>query len=127
VVRNTLTLLTPHTGSLLDDQQNKQSGSYQQGKQNTDDERSNPMPTGLDLFRPRPFCAAPIPNHDRYCHQCNSERGIPARRLRERDAKQEGSNGRALHMIDLNDIEDDSFLAINATDLRWLYDLWAQF
>jgi hypothetical protein len=29
-------------------------------------------------------------------------------------------------MIDLNDIEDDSFLAINATDLRWLYDLWVQ-
>ena len=29
-------------------------------------------------------------------------------------------------MIDLNDIEDDSFLAIHADDLRWLYDLWAQ-
>ena len=29
-------------------------------------------------------------------------------------------------MIDLNDIEDDSFLAIQAADLRWLYDLWAQ-
>ena len=29
-------------------------------------------------------------------------------------------------MIDLNDMEDVSFLAINATDLRWLYDLWVQ-
>src|SRR5262249_31798125 len=42
-------------GSLLADQQNKSSGSYQQGKQNTDDERNNPMPTGLDLFRPSAF------------------------------------------------------------------------
>jgi hypothetical protein len=55
VVRNTLTLLTPHTGSLLADQQNKQSGSYQQGKQNTDDERNNPVPTGLNLFRSSAF------------------------------------------------------------------------
>jgi hypothetical protein len=29
-------------------------------------------------------------------------------------------------MIDLNDIEEDSFFAIQATDLRWLYDLWAR-
>jgi hypothetical protein len=29
-------------------------------------------------------------------------------------------------MIDLNDIEDDSFLAIHAADLRLLYDLWTQ-
>ena len=29
-------------------------------------------------------------------------------------------------MIDLNDIEEDSFFAIQAADLRWLYDLWAQ-
>jgi len=65
-------------------------------------------------------------NNDRCCVQCNAERIIPARRLRERDAKREGSNGGALQMIDLNDIEEDSFLAINATDLRWLYDLWAQ-
>jgi hypothetical protein len=28
-------------------------------------------------------------------------------------------------MIDLNDIEEDSFFAIQAADLRWLYDLWA--
>jgi hypothetical protein len=32
--------------SLLADQQKKQSGSYQQGKQNTDDERKNRMPIG---------------------------------------------------------------------------------
>ena len=43
-------------------------------------------------------------NDDRCCDQCNSERVIPARRLPE------GSNGGALQMIDLNDIEDDSFL-----------------
>jgi hypothetical protein len=65
-------------------------------------------------------------NDDRCCDQCNSERVIPARRLRERDAKRERSNGRALQMIDLNDIEDDSFLALHADDLRWLYDLWVQ-
>src|SRR5262245_13848738 len=41
----------PSKGSLLADQKNKCSGSYQQGKQSTDDERNNPMPTGLDLFR----------------------------------------------------------------------------
>ena len=29
-------------------------------------------------------------------------------------------------MIDLNDIEDDSFFAIHGDDLRWLYDLWVQ-
>jgi hypothetical protein len=46
---------------LLADQQNKSSGSYQQGKQNTGDERNNPMPTGLDS----PFCAAPRPNQKR--------------------------------------------------------------
>jgi hypothetical protein len=28
--------------------------------------------------------------------------------------------------IDLNDIEEDSFFAIQVADLRWLYDLWAQ-
>src|SRR6516225_11212601 len=50
-MRSTLTLLMPHTGSLLADQQNKHSDSYQQGKQNTDDERHNRMATGLDLFR----------------------------------------------------------------------------
>src|SRR5262245_31560225 len=36
-------------GSLLADQQNKQ------GNQNTDDERNNPMPPGLDLFRSSAF------------------------------------------------------------------------
>jgi hypothetical protein len=41
--------------SLLADQQNKSSGSYQQGKQNTGDERNNPMPTGLDFFRSSAF------------------------------------------------------------------------
>jgi len=65
-------------------------------------------------------------NDDRCCDQCNAERVIPTLRFRERDAKREGSNGGGLQMIDLNDIEDDSFLAINATDLRWLYDLWVQ-
>src|SRR5262249_18739088 len=36
---------------LLADQQKKHSDSYQQGKQNTDGERNNPMTTRLDLFR----------------------------------------------------------------------------
>ena len=45
-MRSTLTLLMPHTGSLLADQQNKHSDSYQQGKENTDDERKNRMPIG---------------------------------------------------------------------------------
>jgi hypothetical protein len=39
----------------LADQQDKSSDSYQQGNQNTDDERCNRMPTGLDLFRPSAF------------------------------------------------------------------------
>jgi len=42
-------------GSLLVDQQDKHSDTYQQGKQNTDDERNNPIPTGLDLFRSSAF------------------------------------------------------------------------
>jgi hypothetical protein len=46
--------------------------------------------------------------------------------LQAREAKREGSNGGGLQMIDLNDIEDDSFLAIHANDLRWLYALWVQ-
>jgi hypothetical protein len=29
-------------------------------------------------------------------------------------------------MIDLNDIEEDSFFAIQAADLHWLHGLWAQ-
>src|SRR5215470_4494480 len=45
----------PVANSLLADQQNKQSGSYQQGEHNTDDERNNRMPTRLDLFRSRAF------------------------------------------------------------------------
>jgi hypothetical protein len=65
-------------------------------------------------------------NDGRCCDQCNAERVIPALRLLERDAKREGSNGGTLQMIDLNNIEDDSFLAIHAADLRWLCDLWAQ-
>jgi hypothetical protein len=28
-------------------------------------------------------------------------------------------------MIDLNDMGEDSFFAIQAADLRWLYDWWA--
>ena len=65
-------------------------------------------------------------NDDRCCDQCNAERVIPALRLREREAELEGSNGGRLQMIDLNDIEEDSFFAIQAADLRWLYDLWVQ-
>jgi hypothetical protein len=55
VVRSTLTLLTPHTGSLLADQQDKRSGTYQQRNQNTGEERNNPMPTGLNFFRSSTF------------------------------------------------------------------------
>src|SRR5262245_22932445 len=33
--------------------------------QNTDDERNNPVPTGLDLFQSAPSCAAQIPNQNR--------------------------------------------------------------
>jgi hypothetical protein len=40
---------------LLADQQNKSSGSDKQGNQNTDDERRNRMPTGLDLLRSSAF------------------------------------------------------------------------
>jgi hypothetical protein len=56
-------------------------------------------------------------NDDRCCNQCNAERVIPALRLWKRDAKREGGNGGALQMIDLNDIEDDSILAIYAERL----------
>jgi hypothetical protein len=69
--------------------------------------------------------AQPI-NDGRCCDRCHAERVIQVLRLRERDAKSEGSNGGRLQMIDLNDIEEDSFFAIQAADLRWLYDLWAQ-
>jgi hypothetical protein len=41
--------------SLLVDEQKKHSGSYQQGKQNTDDERNNPMPTIRALVRSSAF------------------------------------------------------------------------
>jgi hypothetical protein len=37
--------------SLLADQQKKRSDANQHRNQNTDDERNNPMPTGLDFFR----------------------------------------------------------------------------
>ena len=65
-------------------------------------------------------------NGGRCCDQCNAERVIPALRLLERDDKREGSNGGALQIIDLNDVEDDSFVAIQVTDFRWLCDLWGQ-
>src|SRR5215813_4945001 len=65
-------------------------------------------------------------NNDRCCDQCNAEHVIPALRLQGREAKRKSSNGGGLQMIDLNDIEDDSFLAIHANDLRWLYALWVQ-
>jgi hypothetical protein len=55
VVRSTLTLLTPHMGSFLADQQNKHSDSYQQGKQSTGDERKNRVPARLDLARSSAF------------------------------------------------------------------------
>src|SRR5215471_9853653 len=45
----------PVANSLLADQQDKSSDSYQQGKQNTDDERNNRMPSRLDLFRSSAF------------------------------------------------------------------------
>src|SRR5262245_27137823 len=64
-------------------------------------------------------------NGDRCCDQCNAERVIPALRLQEPDAKRERSNGGGLQMIDLKDIEEDSFFAIQAEDLRWLCYLWA--
>jgi hypothetical protein len=41
--------------SSLTDQQNERSSSYQQGKQNTDDERNNPMPTIRALVRSGAF------------------------------------------------------------------------
>src|SRR5262245_63501897 len=65
-------------------------------------------------------------NDDPCCDRCNAERVIPALRLWQGDAKGERGNGKALKMIDLNDLEEDSFLAIQADDLRWLYDLWVQ-
>jgi len=52
--------------SLLADQQNKRSGSDQQGKQNTGDERETTQcRLGLISFDPAPFCAAPMPNQKR--------------------------------------------------------------
>src|SRR6516225_2498071 len=45
----------PVANSLLADQQNKHSDSYQQGKQNTGDERNNPMPTIRALVRSNAF------------------------------------------------------------------------
>jgi hypothetical protein len=65
-------------------------------------------------------------NDDRCCDRCNAERVIPALRLWQGDAKGERGNGGALQMIDLDDLEEDSFFAIQAADLRWLYDLSAQ-
>jgi hypothetical protein len=41
--------------SLLADQQNKNSDSYQHRNQNTDDERNNRMPTEPDRFRSSAF------------------------------------------------------------------------
>jgi hypothetical protein len=62
-------------------------------------------------------------NDDRCCDRCNTERVIPAQRLWEGDGKGDCGNGGVLQMIDLNDLEEDSFFAIQAADLRWLYDL----
>src|SRR5262245_58216894 len=44
-----------YAGDALAGQQKKHSDTYQQGKQNTDDERDDPMPSGLDLFRSSAF------------------------------------------------------------------------
>src|SRR5262249_60415510 len=65
-------------------------------------------------------------NDDRCCDQCNAERVIPALRLREREAERGGGSGGGRQMIDLNDIEEDSFFSIQAAGLRWLYDFWGQ-
>src|SRR5215475_3234108 len=51
--------------SLLVDEQKKHSDSHHQGKHKTEDERNNPMPTGLASFDRAPFFAAPIPNQKR--------------------------------------------------------------
>jgi hypothetical protein len=53
-----------HHRSLLADQQNKSSGSYQQSNQNTDDQRNNQCGRAVG-FDPAPFCAAPMPNQKR--------------------------------------------------------------
>src|SRR6516164_5271109 len=68
-MRSTLTLLMPHTGSLLADQQNKHSDSYQQGKQNTDDERKNRMPIGR-RFRSSAFlCRSDTQPEEKFVHR----------------------------------------------------------
>src|SRR5215472_17115487 len=60
----------PHMGSLLADQQDKQSSSYQQSKQNTDDERNNRMPTRLDLFRSSAFlCGSYTQPEEKFVHR----------------------------------------------------------
>ena len=65
-------------------------------------------------------------NDNRCCDQCNAKRVIPALRSWQGDATRARGNGTALQMIDLNDIEDDSFLAIHADDVHWPYGLWVQ-
>ena len=62
---------------LLTDQQDKQSDSYQQGNQNTDDERRIRMPTGLDLFRPSAFlrCSDAEPE-EKVAHRRYSQIGL---------------------------------------------------
>src|SRR6516164_6560047 len=65
--------------SFLADQQNKQSDSYQQSKQNTDDERKNRMPSGLDLFRPSAFlCRSDTQPEEKFVHR---PKRSPVRRL----------------------------------------------
>src|SRR6516164_1579898 len=48
-----------HKASSLADQQHNSSGSYQESKQNTGDERNDRMPTRLDLFRSSAFLRRP--------------------------------------------------------------------
>jgi hypothetical protein len=73
---------------LLADQQKKHSGSYQQGKQSTDDERSNRVPTRLDRFRSSAFlrCSYTQPEekfvhrserHHRRCFESRLRRRLP--------------------------------------------------
>jgi hypothetical protein len=51
--------------SLLADQQKKRSDANQHRNQNTDEERNNPMPTGLDFFRSSAFLRRSEPNQNR--------------------------------------------------------------
>jgi hypothetical protein len=56
------------------------------------------------------------------CEASHSSAAVVAGRRHEGSRQRHGSsNDRPV-----NDIEDDSFLAIHADDVRWLYGLWVQ-